>query len=183
MPINDILYNVEIYRGSLFPLTITLTDDNDVAVSLTGYAVYCEIRTQPGGELLATPSVVITPASGLIYICLTPAQTKEFGAAKGVIDVLLVEIADLTNVRPILRGDVAVFPQITAITKTLSGTTVSGAKTITGLVATGALVIGMAITGTGIGAGSVIATIDSPTQVTGTVNSTASATVSVTFSL
>jgi len=63
----------------------------------------------------------------------------------------------------------------------LAGTTTNGDKVISGLPSTAGLRVGMAITGTGIGEASVIASIDSATQVTGTVNSTASATVSLTF--
>jgi hypothetical protein len=63
----------------------------------------------------------------------------------------------------------------------LTGTTTINLKTITGLSSTLGLRIGMSITGTGVGVASVIASIDSATQVTGTVDSTASATVSVTF--
>lgn len=63
----------------------------------------------------------------------------------------------------------------------LTGTTTNGNKIIAGLASTTGLRIGMAISGSGVGAASVIATIDSATQVTGTVNSTSSGTVSVTF--
>jgi hypothetical protein len=63
----------------------------------------------------------------------------------------------------------------------LTGTTTNGNKVISGLASTAGLRVGMAITGTGVGAASIIATIDSATQVTGTVNSTASASVSCTF--
>jgi hypothetical protein len=181
MPISDIIHNVEVYCGSLFPLTITLTDDNDVPVNLTGYAVYCEIRSQAGGELLATPTVQITPASGQIYIFLTPAQTKVFGAGRAIMDVVLVEIADLTNVRPLLRGDVTVFPQVTVIQKTLAGNTHSGTDVLD-IADTSALVVGMAISGVGIGVGAVISTIDTD-HVHASVVSTASATVAITFSL
>jgi len=66
-------------------------------------------------------------------------------------------------------------------TNAQTGTTTSGNAVISGLTDTSQLAIGMTITGTGVGAASVIATIDSATQVTGTVNSTASASVTVTF--
>jgi hypothetical protein len=65
----------------------------------------------------------------------------------------------------------------------LTGTTTINLKTITGLSSTLGLRIGMSITGTGVGVASVIASIDSATQVTGTVNSTASASISVTFTM
>jgi hypothetical protein len=67
------------------------------------------------------------------------------------------------------------------LTDAQTGTTHNGTKVIDGLTDTSQMVPGMEITGTGVGAASVIATIDSATQITGTVNSTASGTVTVTF--
>jgi hypothetical protein len=65
-----------------------------------------------------------------------------------------------------------------------SGQTQSGTKVINGLTDTSQLVVGMEITGTGVGVGSVIATIDNPNQITGTVNSTATLSpTTVTFKL
>jgi hypothetical protein len=63
----------------------------------------------------------------------------------------------------------------------MAGTTTNGNKVISGLPSTTGLAVGMAISGTGVGAASVIASIDSSTQVTGTVNSTASAAVAIVF--
>jgi hypothetical protein len=71
------------------------------------------------------------------------------------------------------------------ITKTvaLAGMTTNGSKVITGLSSTAELTVGMVATGTGIGASNTIASINSSTQVTLTVNSTATsgAPVTVTF--
>lgn len=64
-----------------------------------------------------------------------------------------------------------------------TGTTTNGNKVISGLTDTSQLVVGMEITGTNVGAASVIATIDSSTQVTGSVNSTGSASNTMTFKL
>lgn len=66
-------------------------------------------------------------------------------------------------------------------TDTQTGNTHSGTKVIDGLTDTSHFMVGMKISGTNVGAGSVISTIDSPTQITGTVNSTGSATNSITF--
>jgi hypothetical protein len=66
-------------------------------------------------------------------------------------------------------------------TTTRNGTTANGLATITGLSTTKDLVVGMEVTGTGVGGGAVISSIDSDSQVTLSANSSASATVSVTF--
>jgi subtilisin family serine protease len=63
----------------------------------------------------------------------------------------------------------------------LRGTTTSGAATITGLSQTSDLTVGMNVTGTGVGVGAMINSIDSSSQVTLSVNSSASGTVAITF--
>lgn len=69
-------------------------------------------------------------------------------------------------------------------TVVLNGTTTSGSKTITGLSSTANLTSGMLATGTGIGtAPNPILSVDSSTQVTLSEPSTASATVSITFTV
>jgi hypothetical protein len=62
-----------------------------------------------------------------------------------------------------------------------TGTTTNGNKVISGLTSTARLIVGMSIGGNGVGAASTIASIDSATQVTGTVNSTVTNTVNITF--
>lgn len=62
-----------------------------------------------------------------------------------------------------------------------TGTTTNGSPTITGLIDTSQFVLGMKISGTGIGANAVILSIDSATQITSSVNSTANGTVGITF--
>jgi hypothetical protein len=62
-----------------------------------------------------------------------------------------------------------------------TGTTTNGNKIISGLTDTSQLVRGMKVTGTNVGVGAVISTIDSPTQVTVSVNSTGSASNTMTF--
>lgn len=70
------------------------------------------------------------------------------------------------------------------ITKTLTGTRAStGNGIISALSSTAGLSIGMKVTGTGIGTNAVISTIDSATQVTLSVNNTATGTAAVTFSV
>lgn len=63
-----------------------------------------------------------------------------------------------------------------------SGTTNTGNGQITGLGSVAGLVVGMPITGTGVAAGAVVASIDSASQVTASKNGTAAATNTLTFS-
>jgi len=115
---------------------------------------------------------VVRYAAGMVIVCagFAVSANNRLGL---IISSVAVNGADLDLV--LYAGSAA--------DQTLTGTTTNGNKVISGLSSTAGLRIGMAITGTGVGANSVIASINSATQVTGTVNSTASGTVSVTFRL
>jgi len=67
------------------------------------------------------------------------------------------------------------------LTQAMAGTTANASPIITGLADTSQLIVGMKVSGTGIGASAVINSVDSATQVTLSVNSTASATNTITF--
>jgi len=71
------------------------------------------------------------------------------------------------------------FSNISTVTR--SGTTTTSSAVITGLASTSDLHKGMTVTGTGIGVSAVITSVDSASQVTLSVVSTASATVSLIF--
>lgn len=64
----------------------------------------------------------------------------------------------------------------------LNGTMVSGTKTITALGSSAGITPGMAVSGTSVGAGAVVVSVDSASQVTVSVPSTGSTTNAVTFS-
>lgn len=69
------------------------------------------------------------------------------------------------------------------LTGSQNGITTNGSPVITGLTDTSKLVVGELISGTGIPAGALISTVDTPTQVTLSANATATNTVSLTFKL
>lgn len=66
-------------------------------------------------------------------------------------------------------------------TSSLAGTTANGAAAVTGLGSTAALYVGQPVAGPGIPAGAMVATIDSPTQVTLSAPATATGTVTLGF--
>lgn len=66
--------------------------------------------------------------------------------------------------------------------QSLSGTTNTSNGQITGLSAVTGIVVGMPVTGTGVAAGAVVASVDSATQVTASKTGTSAATNTLTFS-
>lgn len=104
--------------------------------------------------------------------------TPNVGKITGILQLVK---RDLTKTSLVCSGD-TIYQWFGGSNTALNGTTSNGTKIITGLSSTTSLRVGQLATGTGIGAApNPIATIDSPTQVTLTVNSTASATVAITF--
>lgn len=77
--------------------------------------------------------------------------------------------------------DVSYEPRRGAALMVLTGTTSSGAATITGISSTTGLIPNQAVSGTGIPAGAHVLSVDSTTQVSISANATASGTVAVTF--
>jgi len=108
--------------------------------------------------------------------------TREYGYDSTNKAIFLEEYNE-NGVMNLIRsnGDTTVSKNI--VSRTMTGTLTSGTMIIKELTDTSKLIVGMKITGTGVGVGSTIASIDSPTQITGTVNSTAMGTSSssVTF--
>ena len=68
-------------------------------------------------------------------------------------------------------------------TTILAGTTTNGSPIVTGLSSTAALLVGQAVVGTGVPVGAKILTVDSASQVTLTVNATASGSKALLFGL
>lgn len=107
--------NLTINQGGTFgPITLTLTDDDGVAIDLTGYSGTAQYRrTADSSEILATFTVTVTaPASGQMQITLSDTTTAALTApAQGVWDLFITD-ASLNDYR-ILAGTVTVLPRVT----------------------------------------------------------------------
>lgn len=102
--------------GASFNRTILLKDDSGNLKNLTGYSYFCEIRTKPGGDLLATMTSVVTAAQGRVDFSLSLDNTKKIGFTGGVYDVIEQKDSDpqgSTNV--LFSGTVQVLPTVTQV--------------------------------------------------------------------
>lgn len=86
--------NFEIIQGDSFQVSASYADPNGEPINLSGYTSYCEVRDQPGGQLVcATASIssipasgsfsgdgifVSTASSGQIFLDLVPSKTINF---------------------------------------------------------------------------------------------------------
>ena len=122
-----------------------------------------------GGRLTLTTAVpVVTSAvTAATVLYWTPWKGNQIGLYDGASSWAVLAQAEVSI----------------KLTDTQTGSTHNGTKVLDGLTDTSQLIVGMKISGTGIGSGATIQSVDSATQVTATVNSTASASVSITFKL
>ena len=104
--------NIFIDQGATFTTTVTVTDANGDAVSLSGYSVAAQIRkTFLSSSATAFTATISNASSGEITISLTPTQTAALEAGRFVYDVLITASGG-TKTR-VVEGQVTVNPSVT----------------------------------------------------------------------
>ena len=104
--------NIFIDQGATFTTTVTVTDANGDAVSLSGYSVAAQIRkTFLSSSATAFTASISNASSGEITISLTDTQTTALEAGRFVYDVLITASGG-TKTR-VVEGQVTVNPSVT----------------------------------------------------------------------
>jgi len=109
-------YDIEVYQGEKWAMTVYAKDDNDAPLTLTGYTAKMDVRPGPGGDLLlhmetGGQGITITGAAGQIDLELTSAQTAALAFEKGRYDLFIVSSGG--DPTPLFRGDFAVTQRVT----------------------------------------------------------------------
>lgn len=82
--------DIDIAQGETWVLTVTLAEDDGTAIDISGGSGQCQIRTQPGGQVLASPTVTVTDgAAGEFELSLTYTQTAALAFSTAYYDVAL----------------------------------------------------------------------------------------------
>ncbi len=104
--------NIFIDQGADFTTTVTVTDSNGDAVSLTGYSAAAQIRKSYSSSTSTAFTTSISNASGgEITITLSDTQTAALEAGRYLYDVLITASGgDKTRV---VEGQVTVNPSVT----------------------------------------------------------------------
>ena len=104
--------NIFIDQGATFTTTVTVTDANGDAVSLSGYSVAAQIRkTFLSSSATAFTATISNASAGEITITLSPTQTAALEAGRFVYDVLITASGG-TKTR-VVEGQVTVNPSVT----------------------------------------------------------------------
>lgn len=159
--------------GALFGQSGTLVDPSIGGIPAGAYLPFAG-STAPTGWLLCAGQAV----SRTTYAALFAVVGTTYGIGDGS---TTFNLPDLRG-RVIAGKDDMNGTAANVLNVTLTGTRASTSSgVITGLSSTAGLSVGMAAFGAGIGTSAVIASIDSATQVTLSVNSTSTATASIRF--
>jgi len=103
--------NITIDQGTTFSTVISLADDEDVAVDLTGYTANSQIRKHYSSSNSQSFSITLGGTSGTISLSLTSTQTSNLTPGRYVYDVELTSGSNVVS--RIVEGIVTVTPEVT----------------------------------------------------------------------
>lgn len=105
--------NLLLEQGATFNTTITLDDVNGAVYNLTGYAASGQMRkSYYSANATVTFSTNVYPATGVIELSLTSAQTANISPGRYVYDTIITN-AGANTVTRVLEGIVDVSPRVT----------------------------------------------------------------------
>lgn len=107
---------LDLYRGDSGRMRVTILDQNQQPVDLTGVVAKAEIRDRPGGTQITLLTCVIT-LPNIIDVTLSAADSHDL-PAKGVWDLQLTFASG--DVKTPLAGQVQVTPDVTDSTLPLT---------------------------------------------------------------
>jgi hypothetical protein len=102
--------NLIIDQGTDYSTSITLTDEDESVIDLTGYSANAQIRKTYSSSNSVTFTTEITPAQGVIILSLTDSQTSNIVPGRYVYDVILTTGSTTSR---IVEGIVTVTPRVT----------------------------------------------------------------------
>lgn len=103
--------NIVVDQGTTFTTSIYLTDDDGVAIDLSGYTGRSQIRKHYTSSNSVSFAVSLTNALGIVTLDLTSTQTSALAAGRYVYDVEIVSSSNV--VARIIEGIVTVTPEVT----------------------------------------------------------------------
>lgn len=104
-------YTISVDAGSSFERHFHYTDDEGVAMDLTGWTAKMHIRETPEAELALELIPAIDLAEGKISVTMSPAQTGSLTLANYVYQIELANAGTGEVVR-ILQGKVLISPEV-----------------------------------------------------------------------
>jgi hypothetical protein len=108
-------YDLEVYQGATYSLSITLRDGNSNPIDLTDYNVsgFLKFRHSDSVRLASLNATKVAPyASGLVSLNIPSTGTERLPVGYGFYDVELYHTTSGT-VSKVLIGKASIFPEVT----------------------------------------------------------------------
>ncbi|MEN6571408.1 MAG: hypothetical protein ABFD24_06170 [Anaerolineaceae bacterium] len=110
--------DLEIKQGEDWDMEFGMKDENGLPSPITGWEVRMQIRTRPGGEIMAdlsSPSngIVVDTVNSKINFSIPEATTKTFSLRRYEYDIRVVTATPKTSF--LVSGNVLVEPSITVV--------------------------------------------------------------------
>jgi len=107
-------YDLEIYQGQTFALSLTVRDDNGVPLNLNGVQVsgYLKARYSDSGKLADLNATVLEPASGIVGLGISFSGTEVLPVGYAFYDVEMLTADSMSKVK-ILAGKASIYPEAT----------------------------------------------------------------------
>ena len=104
--------NILIDQGTDYSTTIYVSDENDVAIDVTGYTFTAKARKHYTSNTVYSFTMTITDAvDGEVTMSMNAATTADISAGRYVYDAEMVDTANLTT--RLVEGLLTVTPQVT----------------------------------------------------------------------
>ena len=107
-------YNLEIYQGQTFSLSLTLRDNNGTPLNLGGYAISGFLKTKYSDSgKLTDLNVAITDANnGIVTLGIPASGTAALPVNYAFYDIEMLNSGDGT-VTKVLAGKASIYPEVT----------------------------------------------------------------------
>ena len=107
-------FDLSIYQGQTYALSLTLRDSNSTPINLNGFAISGFIKTRFGDtSKLCDLNVAIANApSGIVTLSIPASGTAALPVNYAFYDVEMLNSGD-GSVTKVLAGKVSVFPEVT----------------------------------------------------------------------
>lgn len=107
-------FNLTIYKGQTYSLSLTLRDINGVPINLGGYNISGYLKTKYSDSTkLCDLNVAVADATGGVVTLGIPASgTEVLPVGYGFYDIEMLNTGD-SSVTKVLAGKASIFPEVT----------------------------------------------------------------------
>lgn len=107
-------YDLQIYKGQTFSLSLTLRDCNSTPLNLGGYGIsgYLKTRYSDNTKLADLNVVIVNEASGVVLIGVSAGVTSNLPVNYAFYDVEMFNSGD-GSITKVLAGKASIYPEVT----------------------------------------------------------------------